>query len=236
MEKHTRSLSDKKVTELNELSSENIERYYPELIQLRRDFHRHPEQGWTEYLTTYKIAKYLEELGWEVYIGEDVVKSDARMGLPSFDYLKYCERRALSEGVEKKYLSKMSGGLTGVVAEWKLNEKGEGPITAFRFDMDALDIQESKNQKHVPFENQFDSEYAGNMHACGHDGHITMGLGLARFITENYKQLCLNGTVRLLFQPAEEGCRGALAMVEKGWLDDVDYLLSGHLFMLDRLY
>ena len=64
------------------------------------------------------------------------------------------------------------------------------------------------------------------MHACGHDGHTAVGLELARWLVEHKDQLC--GKFKLIFQPAEEGVRGARAMCEAGIVDDVDYFLSGH--------
>src|SRR5690606_35062162 len=67
----------------------------------------------------------------------------------------------------------------------------------------------------------------GEMHACGHDGHTAIGLGVAAIIPQIADQLC--GNLRLIFQPAEEGCRGANPMAEAGVVDDVDYLLAVHL-------
>ena len=66
----------------------------------------------------------------------------------------------------------------------------------------------------------------GMMHACGHDGHAAIGLGVARLLMAHRD--VLHGTVKLIFQPAEEGVRGAHAIVEKGWLDDADALLASH--------
>jgi aminobenzoyl-glutamate utilization protein A len=65
------------------------------------------------------------------------------------------------------------------------------------------------------------------MHACGHDGHAAMGLGVAQVLMELRDRL--HGTVKLIFQPAEEGVRGAKSIVDKGHLDGVDYLLASHI-------
>ena len=65
------------------------------------------------------------------------------------------------------------------------------------------------------------------MHACGHDGHQAVGLTLAEWFAEHKDELC--GTLKLLFQPAEEGVRGARPMAESGIVDDVDFLYCGHL-------
>ena len=66
------------------------------------------------------------------------------------------------------------------------------------------------------------------MHACGNDGHITVGLGTAKLLCQMREQL--HGTVKFIFQPAEEGVRGARAIVENGHLEDVDFLLAAHMY------
>jgi aminobenzoyl-glutamate utilization protein A len=73
--------------------------------------------------------------------------------------------------------------------------------------MDALDLSEAQDNSHRPFRDGFASCNPGMMHACAHDGHTTIGLGLAQVLKQNEAQL--NGTIRLIFQPAEEGTRGA---------------------------
>ncbi len=95
-------------------------------------------------------------------------------------------------------------GKTGVVA---VIRKGAGPAAiGFRADMDALPLQEGNSFSHK-------SIYPQKMHACGHDGHTAMLLGAARYLHE---EASFNGTVYCIFQPAEEGVGGALAMMEDG--------------------
>ncbi|GLO65173.1 amidohydrolase [Oceanobacillus kimchii] len=123
----------------------------------------------------------------------------------------------------------MSGGFTGIVA--RLDTGKPGKHFALRFDIDALPIEESTNVAHLPVQKNFRSQNDGMMHACGHDGHTAIGLGIAHLLHEH--QRFLNGSFTLLFQPAEEGCRGANALVQKGWLEHVDYFLSGHIGIHD---
>jgi len=88
-----------------------------------------------------------------------------------------------------------------------------------------LPINESIEYDHFPQSKGFASQFPGNMHACAHDGHTAMGLVLAeRFADQEFA-----GTLKLIFQPAEEGGRGGYAMVHKGIVDDVDYLFCSHL-------
>lgn len=98
-----------------------------------------------------------------------------------------------------------------------------GPTLLLRADMDGLPIQEETG---LPFA----SQHAGLMHACGHDGHMAMLLGTA--LALNRIKDSLNGSVKFLFQPAEEGPGGAKPMIEAGVLDNprVDYSLGCHLW------
>ena len=85
------------------------------LIERRRDLHRHPEPGWTEFRTASLVATTLESLGYDVATGEEAVAKDSMMGLPSEDVLRAAEERAAAEGAEPRWLERMKGGLTGVV-------------------------------------------------------------------------------------------------------------------------
>ena len=117
--------------------------------------------------------------------------------------------------------------MTGVIG---LLHCGEGPTVAMRFDIDALGVFEESGECHLPAREGFASVNEGFMHACGHDGHAAIGRGVARVLMEI--RCRLHGTVKLIFQPAEEGVRGAKAIVEKGHLDDVQYLLGSHICLL----
>ena len=102
-------------------------------------------------------------------------------------------------------------GKTGVVAMVEPDGLPEDSETVLlRFDMDALPIHEETG---LPYA----SENAGVMHACGHDGHTAIGMGVAQLLTRHRNEL--PGRVKLVFQPAEEGLGGAMAMIEDGALD-----------------
>ena len=109
-------------------------------------------------------------------------------------------------------------GRTGVVAELG---SGSGPVVALRVDMDALPVEERTGLPYASL-NQ------GLMHACGHDIHTTVGLGVARILGPLAERL--GGTVRLLFQPAEETAQGAAWMVADGAMQGVDALFGVHVF------
>jgi len=112
-------------------------------------------------------------------------------------------------------------GQTGVVA--LLEGASPGPTLLVRFDMDALPIQEENLHDYA-------SQNPGVMHACGHDGHTTMGLALAKILTQH--QADIAGTIKFMFQPAEEGLGGAFAMIADGVLQNPrpDVALAMHLW------
>ena len=100
-------------------------------------------------------------------------------------------------------------GRSGVVAVIKGRETGSGKVIGLRADMDALPIHEGTGADHA-------STTPGRMHACGHDGHTAMLLGAAQYLAETRH---FNGTVVLIFQPAEEGGAGGKAMIDDGLME-----------------
>lgn len=191
------------------------------MIRYRREFHRYPEVGWTEYRTSARIAEILENLGYEVHIGKEVCDEQARMGVPEQEILKQCEQRAFKENISHASIKKMEGGYTGVIGIIR-GDYGEN-VQAIRFDIDALPIGEAETEKNKTY----CSVHGEVMHACGHDGHIAAGLGLAEILSQNREKI--DGEIRLIFQPAEEECRGAASIVRRGWLEHVSLFLSGHI-------
>jgi len=110
---------------------------------------------------------------------------------------------------------------TGVTGLLKGNVPGK--VVLLRFDMDALPIQEETGAEYA-------SQQAGVMHACGHDGHVAIGLTVAKILKNHQNDL--HGIVKLVFQPAEEGASGALRMVREGVLEVPvpDFALALHLW------
>ena len=192
------------------------------MIRVRRDIHRHPETAWTEYRTTALVARELEKRGYQVLLAEEVLDLESRSALPAAGQLELAEMRAREEGVDPELMQRMAGGKTGVVGILK---RSEGPVAALRVDMDALEVTESAGPDHRPAQQGFASCHEGICHACGHDVHTAVGLGVARILAEDQSW---QGTVKLIFQPGEEGMRGARAMMERGIVDDVHDFFSLH--------
>ncbi len=203
--------------------------YTQEMVTYRRQFHKHPEEGWTEFETMYTVVNRLRELGWSVKMGTVAVNPEFVMGRnPSL--VEKAMKRALANGVTQAFLDETQG-YTGCVAV--LETGRPGPVTMFRFDMDCVMVEESTDPKHEANIGDYRSEFDGQMHACGHDAHTSVGLGVAHWVMDHKEEL--TGTIKLLFQPAEEGTRGGLPMSESGLLDDVDYILCGHIGTSARL-
>ena len=109
------------------------------------------------------------------------------------------------------------GAKTGVIGVLK----GGDSVVALRADMDALPIQEKND---IPYK----SRVPNKMHACGHDAHTAMLLGAAHIISKYSEEI--PGTVKLIFQPAEEHGMGAKKIVEEGFVDDVDAIFGIHVW------
>ncbi len=158
-----------------------LEELYPQMVELRRELHRHPELSFHEVHTPKRIAEFYEKL--EMPIRTEV-------------------------------------GGRGVVAV--LEGALPGNTVALRADFDALPINDEKD---VPYK----STVPGVMHACGHDGHTSTLLHLAKALSEQRDQLA--GRVVFIHQFAEEITPGgAKPMIEDGCLDGVDVLFGTHLW------
>lgn len=153
-----------------------------EVIELRRDFHRHPELGFKEFRTSGIIKEYLEKL--------------------NLDAILEC-----------------SG--TGVIGILKGGKPGKTAM--IRGDIDALPIQEDSGEP-------FSSENPGVMHACGHDGHTAMLLGMAKIFAAHREEI--SGTIVFLFQPNEEDA-GAQIMIDDGAIEmaqNPDAIFGSHIW------
>lgn len=196
-----------------------------QLVSWRRDLHKHAESGFLEMRTASLVASYLESLGYGLKVADEVMNAEERMGVPPQEVLDAHYKWAEENGADIDWLPRFKGGMTGIVATLETGKPG--PVLAYRFDMDALDIQEDMSEGHIPFKKGFTSLNNLKMHACGHDGHTSIGLGLAHVLMNRKEELA--GTIKLIFQPAEEGTRGAKSMVEAGVVDDVDLFIATHL-------
>ena len=191
------------------------------LIELRRDFHRHPEPGWREFWTTARIVTELEKIGVdELYVGRDAL-ADERYSVPESSELEPWMENARQAGADPELLEAMAGGWTGAVA---VIEQGEGPTVGLRVDIDGLPRGESVDADHEPAREGVRSQ-TGAMHACGHDAHMTIGLG----VLEAVKESDFSGTFKVFFQPAEEIIGGGKPMAESGHVDGVEYLFALHI-------
>jgi metal-dependent amidase/aminoacylase/carboxypeptidase family protein len=141
---------------------------HPELVEIRRDLHRHPEVSGREERTAARVAERLRQLGLEVQTGVG------------------------GHGV----VAVLAGG------------GGAGPVVAYRADMDAVPAPPE------PDDRPYKSTNPGVRHVCGHDVHTTVGLGVAQTLASVRERL--PGTVKFLFQPAEENLQGAEEMLADG--------------------
>ena len=155
----------------------------PDLIQLRRHLHAHPELSGQEYQTAALVAGELRKSGWEV---------------------------------------KEAVGRTGVVAE--IGSKN-GAVIGLRVDMDALPIEEKTGLDYA-------SSIQGLMHACGHDLHTCIGLGVAKVLANNK---FTSSKIRIIFQPAEEIAQGANWMRAERVLEGMKLFLESMFIQICQL-
>ncbi len=198
------------------------EAHVERMIATRRALHQNPEEGWTEFETTWFLVKELRALGLKVLVGRAIIDPAHVMGR-SEKLVAEAMERARKNGVPEDFLEE-TGGFTGCVAY--LETGRPGPVTAYRCDIDALTMTESSDPSHLPAREGFASKRPGFMHACGHDAHMAVELEVVRWAVEHKDEL--SGEIRFLFQPAEEGVRGAGAVAASGLFDDVDQIIGAH--------
>lgn len=195
-------------------------------VEYRREFHKYPENGWREIRTSARIAEILTGMGYTCFMGEEVVNVDTIISLvrPDEAEVAMLKEQAIRQGANPKFVE-ATGGIPGVIAEYDTGKKG--PVTAFRFDIDCLPYDEPQTEGYRPYDEGFASVNPGAVHACGHDAHTAMGLGIADKLMMQKDRIRF-GKIRLIFQPAEETFCGALSICDKGWLDDVDNFIAMH--------
>lgn len=193
-------------------------------ISVRRRLHSQPELGFCEIRTADLVWRTLARLGWSVTGGPALTDTTGYPGLPPTEDLEAACREAHAAGVPPRMIDRLSGGHTSLIAELEGNRPG--PTVAVRVDIDALPVRESDSAQHQPFRDGYASAVPGRMHACGHDGHVAIGLDLAARLSADRD---FPGRVRLIMQAAEEGVRGAALLAAAGVCDDVDTLLAFHL-------
>ncbi len=150
-----------------------------------------------------RIAAYAEEMkGWRRHL-----HARPELRFDCHETAAFIVERLREFGVDEIHQGIAQSGVVAII-----NGRGEGPTIGLRADMDALPIEELTGADHA-------STRAGKMHACGHDGHVTMLLGAAKYLTETRR---FAGRVALLFQPAEEDGGGGEVMVREGVMDRFD--------------
>ncbi len=194
-----------------------------DLVDRRREIHRVPETGWNEFVSTARAATILGALGFTVRVGREFLSIDHVRGRNKHEVLE-AEKNAHQCGVTATMLARM-GGLTGCIATFDTGRPGKH--IAIRVELDAIRMTEPTSPEHLPCREGFASIEPGVMHACGHDGHQAVVLELGRFVLANRERL--SGRITFLFEPGEEGSRGAYPIVQSGVLDDVDILFCAHI-------
>lgn len=197
-----------------------------QLTEYRREFHKYPENGWREFRTSARVAEILTGMGYDVAMGPDVIEPGS-VGEPerlSEEQIRQEMERAVRQGADPAFV-KRTQGWPGVMAV--LDTGREGPVSAMRFEMDCLPYDEPQRPGYRPCDEGYLSCNPQSVHACGHDGHTAIGLGIAEELMKRKGEL--KGKIKLFFQPAEETFYGAQSIVDKGHLDDVMNFIAVHI-------
>ena len=177
------------------------------------------KRGTNVVATTRDLKNDIDEIMPGVVADRRHLHQHPELGFQEFETAKLVAERLESMGVEDIRTGIAVTGVTGLIKGTKAG--GPDTVVLVRADMDALPILEENN---VDYRSQTD----GKMHACGHDAHTSMLLGVGRLLLDRRDEF--SGTVKLLFQPAEEGGGGARVMIEEGVLEDpaVDLVFGQH--------
>lgn len=189
---------------------------------LRRRLHQHAEPGFLEFFTASTVTTTLTDLGVAHRTGAAAMDLGSVAVRPTAEEEELWAALAVAAGADADLVARLRADGTAVVAELPGNRPG--PVWGLRVDMDALPIAEARGDDHLPAAEGFASR-TSYMHACGHDGHTAIGLALAARLADGD----FPGTLRILFQPAEEGVRGALPMLRAGAVEGVERMLAVHL-------
>lgn len=189
---------------------------------LRRLIHQHAEPGFLEYRTAATVRAALEALGVPHRTGAAAMDLASVALPPTPEEHQHWARLAVDAGVDADLVAHFHAEGTAVIAD--VEGDRPGPAWGLRVDMDALPIAEDTSDRHHPATEGFASR-TPYMHACGHDGHTAIGIVLASRLADGR----FPGTLRILFQPAEEGVRGALPMLRGGAVAGIERMLALHL-------
>ena len=195
-----------------------------ELIALRRILHRTPETGFHEWKTMELLIDLIKDTqGTITFMPQETAQHLCTL-IPKADK----PHKFLDTDVT----------VTGFKLTFNLdpqNKKVKKHL-AIRSDIDGLSIPENSDPRHLPAKLGFNA-VNGAMHACGHDGHMAIALMSALWVNANLSFLYESdlSAISFIFQPAEEGCRGALAVIDSGFLQDIDLIYSEAGRPADRL-
>jgi amidohydrolase len=150
-----------------------------------------------------RIAAFAEEMkGWRHHL-----HANPELELECYQTAAFIEARLREMGVDEIHTGIAKSGIVAII-----NGQSAGPTIGLRADMDALPMQEATGAPYA-------SIHGGKMHACGHDGHVTMLLGAAKYLAETRR---FSGRVALVFQPGEEEGAGGMVMVNEGIMSQFD--------------
>ena len=191
------------------------------LSALRRELHRHAEPAFLEFATAWVIERETAHLADVVRRGGDAIDLSRVVDLPSPSMADEWEAAAVAAGYPADRIRWYRQNGTASTVE--IVGSRPGPTWGLRSDIDGLPFAESDAAGHVPAAAGFRSR-TGAMHACGHDAHTTIGIGLLERLADRD----FPGRLRVVFQPAEEGVRGAAAMLDANAIEGVDRMISLH--------